>query len=132
MAATLLRAAQRIEMRIEAALSDTGLSFAKLGVLSHLMQAGEPLPLGQLAERISCVKSNMTQLVDRLEADGLVSRVNDPEDRRSVLAAITKEGRRRYEVGVKALAEQERQLLKGLKREERAQLTALLERIGSD
>lgn len=132
LAATLLRAAQRIEMRIESALGDAGLSFAKLGVLSHLMQAGEPLPLGQLAGRISCVKSNMTQLVDRLEADGLVSRVNDPEDRRSVLAAITKEGRRRYELGVTALAEQEQLLLKELKRDERTQLTDLLERIGSD
>ena len=30
----------------------------------------EPLPLSQLAERCSCVRSNITQLVDRLEADG--------------------------------------------------------------
>ena len=34
----------------------------------------------------------MTQLVDRLEADGLVRRVADPTDRRSVKAEITDEG----------------------------------------
>ena len=47
----------------------------KLAALHHLTQAGESLPLGQLAERLSCVKSNVTQLVDRLEADGLDSKV---------------------------------------------------------
>jgi DNA-binding MarR family transcriptional regulator len=131
LAALLLRAAQRIEGRIEAALTESGLSFAKLGVLSHLVEAGRPLPLGQLAGRIACVKSNMTQLVDRLEADGLVSRVNDPEDRRSVLAAITGEGRKRFEVGVRALASKERELFAEFSAEERKRLLALLKKLGS-
>lgn len=131
LAAILLRAAQRIEGRIEAALTESGLSFVKLGVLSHLVEAGRPLPLGQLAGRIACVKSNMTQLVDRLEADGLVSRVNDPEDRRSVLAAITGEGRKRFEIGVRALAEQERELFAEFSADERKHLLALLKKLGS-
>lgn len=74
----------------------SGLSLAKFGVLAALVEAGEPLPLGQLAERIACVKSNVTQLVDRLEEDGLVRREPDPADRRVTRAAITEDGLARY------------------------------------
>ena len=31
---------------------------------------------------MTCVRSNITQLMDRLEADGLVRRIDDPSDRR--------------------------------------------------
>lgn len=127
---TLLRAAQRVETSVEAALSETGLSLAKLGVLNNLVEVGEPLPLGQLAERISCVKSNMTQLVDRLEADGLVERVADPQDRRCIRAAITAEGRRRHAAGAQILAEREQGLLEEFKVAERAQLIELLSKLG--
>jgi DNA-binding MarR family transcriptional regulator len=127
---TFLRAAQRVEARAEVALTETGLSLAKLGVLNHLVESGEPLTLGELAGRISCVKSNMTQLIDRLEADGLVARVDHPADRRSVHAVITDEGRRRYAAGAKVLAEQEKELLTGLKTTELKQLSALLGQVG--
>jgi DNA-binding MarR family transcriptional regulator len=62
--------------------------------LKALDEAGEPVPLGQFAERLSCVKSNITQFVDRLEVDGLVARRPDPRDRRTKLAALTTAGRR--------------------------------------
>ena len=50
---------------------------AKLMALSAIADAGGAVPLGQLADRLSCVKSNITQLIDRLEADGLVARQAD-------------------------------------------------------
>lgn len=126
---TLLGAAQRLEVRVESALSASGLSLTKLGILHHLVQAGEPLPLGRLAARISCVKSNITQLVDRLEMEGMVNRVSDPEDRRSVRAEITAEGRQRYTVGTRILEEQEECLLRCLNTQEREQLTRLLDQL---
>ncbi|HSL69177.1 MAG TPA: MarR family transcriptional regulator, partial [Longimicrobiales bacterium] len=92
----IIHAGHHVEHRLETALASVGLSLAKLGALRHLIESGEPLALGQLAERIACVKSNVTQLVDRLENDGLVKRVPDPNDRRSVLALVTDEGRERY------------------------------------
>jgi DNA-binding MarR family transcriptional regulator len=52
----------------------------------------------------------MTQLVDRLEADGLVRRVADPGDRRSVKAQITDEGQRRQADGAQRVEELEREL----------------------
>jgi DNA-binding MarR family transcriptional regulator len=125
-----LRAAQRVEARVEGALSDKGLSLAKLGVLNHLVESGQPLTLGELAGRICCVKSNMTQLIDRLEADGLVARVDHPADRRSVHAVITAEGRHRYAAGARILQEQERELLKGFKAAQLKNASALLEQLG--
>src|SRR5882762_9306959 len=96
---SVLHAAHLIEDRIEQALGKVGLSMAKQGALTELVAAGEPLTLSQLAARLSCVRSNMTQLVDRLEADGLVKRLDDPADRRSVRAELTQLGRERQRAG---------------------------------
>jgi DNA-binding MarR family transcriptional regulator len=122
------RAASHIAGRIERRLEPTGLSLPKLQMLTHLVEAGEPLPLGQLAGRSACAKSNITQLVDRLEADGLVRREPDPEDRRSVRAAITKDGLRAYEAAARAQSEVEAELLASLSPDEQQHLAALLER----
>ncbi|HKY97065.1 MAG TPA: MarR family transcriptional regulator, partial [Gemmatimonadaceae bacterium] len=67
--------------------------------LTKLQEAGEPLTLSDLAERLSCVRSNITQLVDRLESDGLVRRVADPSDRRSIRAELTDLGKERQVAG---------------------------------
>ena len=96
----VLHAAGSLEARVDSKLAAVGLSLPKLAALRALVSAGDAVPLGQLAERLACVKSNVTQLIDRLEADGLVSRAADPTDRRSRLAAITGEGRAAYEQGV--------------------------------
>jgi DNA-binding MarR family transcriptional regulator len=106
----LLDAARAIEAQAEGALTEVGLSLAKLGALRHLIIAAESLTLSQLAERHCCGKSNVTQLVDRLEADGYVSRENDPDDRRTVRAAVTPAGRAAYERASVLLADFERTL----------------------
>ena len=129
--ASVIHAAGVIQDRLEAALEPTGLSVAKLGALRHLAEANEPLPLGQLAERIACVKSNVTQLVDRLEADHLVRRVPDPSDRRSIRAEITNEGRLRYEAGMAAYDAAESELVSELELTDRDQLQNLLSRLAA-
>jgi len=129
--AKFLYVAGRVETRLEAALAESGLSLAKFALLNHLVHVGEPLPLTRLAERRVCVKSNITQLIDRLEADGLVRRMDDPKDRRSVLAALTEEGRRRYEQGGQALAAAQREVLKPFSSEELELMDRLLGRFVS-
>ena len=98
----------------------------KYSVISELVSAGEPLSLSDLATRLSCVKSNMTQLVDRLEADGLVSRVDDPNDRRAVKAAITDEGRKRQAAGAERSSDCTGSSRRALRTEDRAALSRLL------
>lgn len=115
-----LRCAMRaVESRLEAALEPLGLSLAKFGVLSRLAAAGEPIPLGTLAEQSSCVRSNITQLVDRLEADHLVSRAPDPRDRRSIRAELTATGRERQAAASKVLREAEATAFAGLPENQR-------------
>ena len=104
---------------------------AKLGVLHQLASVGEPIRLGQLAESQGCVKSNITKLIDRLEADGLVQRLDDPADRRSVLAAITPEGLRLHGQGTAMLEEQERILVERLTTDDCATLIRLVEQVVS-
>ena len=126
----VLHAAHAAEAEVEAKLNEVDLSMAKLMALKALTQAGEALPLGQLAERLSCVKSNITQLVDRLEADGLVGRKPDPNDRRTKLAVLTAAGRKACEEGTRVQLEAERALLKRLTRDEARMLETLMAKMG--
>jgi DNA-binding MarR family transcriptional regulator len=122
----LLRTAERVERALERTLEGIGLSPAKLAVLGGLARAGGRLSLGDLAHHRSCVKSNITKLVDRLEADGLVARRDDPDDRRGVLAEITAEGRRLQAEGERLIEEAERSLTRELAAEDVAALRRIL------
>jgi len=89
---SFLDTADRLYGRAAEALARVGLSYGKYEVLKHLLDAGEPLSLGILAEGQQCARSNITQLVDRLETEGFVRRVDDPLDRRGVRAELTPSG----------------------------------------
>jgi DNA-binding MarR family transcriptional regulator len=115
-----------LEEKLEDALGKAELSMPKYSVLNELVSAGEALSLGELASRLSCVRSNMTQLVDRLEADGLVRRVACPTDRRSVKAEITEAGRTRQEEGNKEVTRLQEEVVSSVPVEDRATLVRLL------
>jgi DNA-binding MarR family transcriptional regulator len=125
----LYRTERMTEGRFDVLLQPIGLTCAQFHVLKVLLQAGDPMPLGQLAERSRSVRSNATQMVDRLTAEGLVERIYDPADRRRVLAQITEEGRRRCEAGSKVVVDIEQDLLEYFSQEELDQLTVLLSRL---
>jgi Transcriptional regulators len=110
-------------------LSAVGLSLAKLAALRVLAENGGSLSLTQLAERLSCVKSNITQLVDRLEADGLVERQSDPNDRRTRLATLTPAGRKACREGLQVQQEAEQELLRRLTATESRLLADLLAKV---
>jgi DNA-binding MarR family transcriptional regulator len=127
----LLHTAYAAQAEVEARLSPIKLSLAKLLALKALAEAGDSLPLGQLAERLSCVKSNITQLVDRLEADGFVARQAAPGDRRTRLAVLTAAGRKAAAEGTRLQQQTERELLKTLSRDEARQLAVLLDKVAA-
>ncbi len=110
----LMGALKRVEDRFESALEPLGLSLAKFGCLANIVEAGEAVTLRELADRCACVRSNITQLVDRLEADKLVIRADDPHDRRSVRAVLTAEGRERYREALRVVGDVERELFSRL------------------
>src|SRR6266404_2806453 len=98
-ASALVQAAHRVEARLEEALAGVGLSTAKFETLSILVSQDRPISLSALAAKLVCVRSNVTQLVDRLETEGLVKRADDPSDRRAVRAEVTALGRKRQAAG---------------------------------
>jgi DNA-binding MarR family transcriptional regulator len=77
-----------------------GLSEGRFQMLIRLQSFPEGrTTMGELAEMLDVSPRTVTGLVDNLERDGLVRRVDDPKDRRSIYAEITDQGRER----VKAL-----------------------------
>ena len=127
---SILHAAQAIGDQLEEALGGVGLSMAKQSALTQLAQAGEPLTLSELAARLSCVRSNITQLVDRLEADGLVRRVDDPADRRSVRAELTSLGADKQALGAIEIERIQGELAGRISSDDLASLKSALEALG--
>ena len=60
--------------------------------LLQVLEPGGEMPMSALAERVYCDASNVTGMVDRLEARGLLERRDDPRDRRVKRIALTDEG----------------------------------------
>jgi len=71
--------------------SEFELSAAQCHVL-HLIEPGQPIPMGKLAASLSCDASNVTGLVDRLESRGLVRRHAHSADRRVKVLELTPAG----------------------------------------
>ncbi len=92
---SIMRLQQVFLSRADAALRPFGLSFARYEVLMLLSFAREGgLPLGKIGERLQVNPASVTNAIDRLESDGLVTRRANPEDGRGVLAGLTPAGRR--------------------------------------
>ncbi len=125
----LRQSGKSLEVALDTELTGVGLSAAKWAALRCLVESGDQLPLSQMADRLACVRSNATQMVDRLEADGLVRRVADPDDRRSVCAEITEEGKARYQEGLGILHDFEREMLSDYTHEEYEVLSKLLTKL---
>jgi DNA-binding MarR family transcriptional regulator len=98
-AMTALRIAARLSRQLMDRWADKhGLSEGRLHALFQLAAApGHQLPLGELAEHLEVTPRNVTGLVDHLERDGLVERIDDPDDRRSTYARLTPAGGKRLE-----------------------------------
>jgi DNA-binding MarR family transcriptional regulator len=75
------------------ALQDVGLSPVQGMALLHL-QTDVPLTMSALATALKCDNSNVTGIVDRLEAAGLVERRAHPSDRRVKTVVVTPHGAR--------------------------------------
>jgi DNA-binding MarR family transcriptional regulator len=74
-----------------AVMSELGLSFQQSMALMRL-EPGEPLPMGELAGAMQCDNSNVTGIVDRLEAAGIAERRPAPHDRRVKTVVLTEHG----------------------------------------
>lgn len=116
----------RYHEEYEQAAAQHSLTGAQARVLGLL--ALGPVPMRRIAQSLRCEPSNVTGIVDRLEARGLVERRPDPADRRVKIAAATDEGRATARRLRDAL-DFAREPLAALSEEERTALRDLLRRM---
>ena len=91
---SIMRAQQVLMARLNEMLRPLGLTFPRYEALMLLsFTRTGALPLGKIGERLQVHRTSVTNIIDKLEADGLVRRVPHAEDRRATLAEITDAGR---------------------------------------
>ena len=100
---SIMRAQQIVLARVDAALRPLDLTFARYEalVLLRFSRTGA-LPLGKMGDRLMLHPTSVTNIIDRLEDQGLVRRLSHPTDRRTTLAEITDEGRKVCEAATEA------------------------------
>lgn len=92
--ARLVRAHDTILNGVEAALKAAGLPpLAWYDVLLELERAGTPLRPGALEGELLLAQYNLSRLLDRMAAAGVISRAPDPSDGRGRLVSLTQAGR---------------------------------------
>jgi DNA-binding MarR family transcriptional regulator len=91
---SIMRAQQVLMARLNELLGPHGLTFPRYEALMLLsFTRTGALALGKIGERLQVHRTSVTNIIDKLEADGLVRRVPHSEDRRATLAEITDAGR---------------------------------------
>jgi DNA-binding MarR family transcriptional regulator len=88
------RAARYLERELDATFREHGLDNGTYDVLATLRRSGAPYELSAstLADATMIARSSMTSRIDRLEASGFVTRVEDEQDGRGVGVRLTKRG----------------------------------------
>jgi DNA-binding MarR family transcriptional regulator len=123
-ATSIMRAQQVVLASVDGVLRPLGLTFARYeGLVLLLFSRHGVLPLGKMGQRLMIHPTSVTNIIDRLEEQGLVRRLPHPTDGRTTLAELTDDGRRlakrattavnRIHFGLDALSGQDlRQLMK--------------------
>ena len=117
-ATSIMRAQQIVQTRVEDVLRPFDLTFARYEALVLLgFTRRGALPMGKMGERLMIHPTSVTNIVDRLEAQGFVRRRPHQTDRRTTLVEITETGRQITEratkeviasaFGLEALSERE-------------------------
>jgi DNA-binding MarR family transcriptional regulator len=116
-----------IGRRLEVALADLGVGQGEAQVLSAL--ADGPASVAWLAETVGVKRSTLTNILDRLEARGLVRREINAADRRSFVVQPTRGGMRAAKKVAAAFADVDAKLAQGTTAQERQSFEAVLAKL---
>lgn len=125
----LLRASRAVAAMVEPRLAAAGLTLTQLGVLEGILHKG-PMTHRDLGRKVLTSAGNMTDLVDKLEARGLVLRVRAAGDRRQVRVELTPAGADLIQTLFPQHAGDIAAAMGGLNSEELSQLGDLLRKLG--
>ena len=101
---SIMRAQQILLARLNALLDSLDLTFPRYETLMVLYYSrrGE-MPLGKLSDRLQVHRASVTNVIDKLEDRGYVVRAAHEQDRRTILARITDQGRATAEHATRTL-----------------------------
>jgi DNA-binding MarR family transcriptional regulator len=124
----LARLRTHLAREIDKALAGHGLNSASFDVLATLRRSGPPYQLspGDLIATTMVSSGTMTNRLDQLEKAGLIARSHNPDDRRSVIIALTPKGSALVDEAVTSHVANQHRLLENLSADERAALDGLL------
>lgn len=107
-----------------------GLNGANFDVLATLLRSGPPHALSpnQLLGTMMVTSGTMTNRIDQLVKDGLVARVPNPDDKRSVKVQLTKQGQLIIDAAVSDHVEVQKRLVGDLEESDKIALNQLLDR----
>lgn len=125
---TLSRLHNVVSRQLQQHLERFNLTSSQYHVLRHLGEQGV-LKSGNLATLLDVTPGNLTGILDRLEAAGLIQRERDPQDRRGWQLSLTPEGQKLYRKAVPSTRTQVQEMFAGLAPQEIATLHDLASRL---
>lgn len=106
-------------------------SLPRFDLMAQLDREPSGMKMRELSKRLMVTGGNVTGLTDRLVAEGLVQRREDPSDGRAFTVALTAEGRRQFRTMARAHEAWVSELFSGLTARQQAQLFELLGKLKS-
>src|SRR5438105_14617660 len=125
----LLTCTQMIERVVRSRLrSRYRTTLPRFDLMAQLERHPEGLKMNELSRLLMVTGGNVTAIVDQVEKEGLVERLDEPSDRRAFRIRLTKSGERSFAEMARAHEEWVVELLSGLSRREQDELLRLLAR----
>ena len=126
----LLTCTQLIERQVRSRLrSQFDTTLPRFDLMAQLERHREGLKMNELSRLLMVTGGNVTAIVDQLEKEGLVERLDEPADRRAFRIRLTKSGERTFIEMARAHEEWVVELLAGLSRRDEDELLRLLARV---
>jgi DNA-binding MarR family transcriptional regulator len=128
----LLTCTQLIERRVRSGLREAfGTTLPRFDLMAQLERHPEGLKMNELSRLLMVTGGNVTAIVDQLEKEGLVERVDEPEDRRAFRIQLTRSGEKSFAEMARQHEQWVVELLGGLSRREQDELLKLLAKVKS-
>ena len=126
----LLTCTQLIERRVRSGLREEfGTTLPRFDLMAQLERYAEGLKMNELSRLLMVTGGNVTAIVDQLEKEGLVERVDEPADRRAFRIQLTRAGQKTFAEMARAHEEWVVELLAGMSRREQDDLLRLLAKV---
>ena len=126
----LLTCTQLIERQMRSRLREQfSTTLPRFDLLAQLERHREGLKMNELSRLLMVTGGNVTAIVDQLESEGLVERLEEPADRRAFRIRLTRAGERSFGEMARAHEEWVVELLAGLSRREHEELLKLLAKV---